>query len=160
MKKSSFLVLSVLVFSLAVSVGSVQAKPMGKPFVYQVNMAKTGWATSSLPWLREWNAGPIGWWGGGPPFPAEEDWMNNVYYCHGDWNMSCATHSGNFRYQWWIYWSDNPNENPTARNLGGEFTFSEGTGDFTGMSASGKAWVASIRSPIQHHIGTISGAPE
>ena len=73
--------------------------------------------------------------------------------------MECAILSGYFRYQVWIYWTQDPSVDPTARNLGGTFTFSEGTVDFAGMSASGKAWVGHWGSPIQHHVGVITGSP-
>ncbi len=182
MRRSCFLLLGILVAPLIVSVGTAQATPsQGKPFAYHVNMAKNGWATSSLPWLREWNIGPsmpIGWWPTSPyyadrglapppdppgfPFPPAEYWTDDERFCcHQDWNMTCAMYSGYFRYQVWIYWSDNPSVNPTARNIGGEFTFSEGTGDFADMSASGKAWVGHWAGPpIQHHVGMVTNPPE
>lgn len=163
--------LSVLAVSLIVSVGSVQAKSDGKLFTYNVNSgwvtpSLAGFGTSSLPWLRGHNVCPICWW---PDIPfdhtfVEEDWTDGIFYCHGDWCMECTLegYEGTFRYEWWVYWSDNPHENPKARNLGGEFTFSEGTGDLAGMYAYGITWVGhggAHPSPIQHHIGIITGAP-
>lgn len=175
MRKISVLLLSVLAISLFVSLGFVQStyaspekKLRWKPCWFVVSMHEENYAYtwSNLRWMREWNMHPIGPWVPGPM--VVEDWMDGVFYCHGDWCMVCELegYDGIFRYNWWIFWETSPYEDPSAECLGGCFTFSEGTGVFSDMQAFGKAWVTwhledgNRVLDYQIHIGLIRGAPK
>jgi hypothetical protein len=161
----SLALLIILAISLFLSLGFVQSasarKPIWKPFYFIVDIT-TGEAESSLWWLEGYNVYPIYWWGDPErsPFPPEEYWggpEDGFFVCHGDWCMGCVVYDGNFRYQWWIYWTDDPYINPYAQCAGGYFTFSEGSGDFAGMEAYG---IARVKWPYQYHFGLIYGEPE
>lgn len=109
------------------------------------------------------------WWGDPerPCFPPEDYTIDEKFYvCHGDWFVGCAVKEGNFRYQWWIFWrSEEAAGEPGAKSLGGFFIFSDGTGEFEGMWACGKAWVEMLPGeyfPVgyQYHKGLMFGGPE
>jgi len=139
-----------------------------EPFYYTVRV-DTGEAESNLDWLE--GCQPISWCPDSPywyedrgAFPTEE-YTCGIYVCHSDWVMYSEVYDDTFRYRWWIFWeSEEAAGQAGARSSGGCFVFSDGTGDFSGMQAFGRAWVEMDPGTFfphgyQYHVGWISEAP-
>lgn len=170
MRKVTALLLGFLAISLFVSLGFVQsayASPGDKPrkLYYNVFMP-TGEAESNIDWVKY--SYPMYWWGDPerPPFPPEEYMINQFYVCYGDWCVGSPGKEGSFRYQWWIIWrSYEAAGEPGAKSLGGLFIFNDGSGEFEGMWACGKAWVEMLPGQYypfgyQYHKGLMHGGPQ
>ncbi len=174
MRRVSILLLSVLAISLFVSFSFAQSASAScfkhRPFWFAVNLhpgPDYGYTSSNLRWMRGFNVHPIGPWIPGDPMVVE-DYMDGIFYCHGDWCMICELegYDGVFRYNWWIFWDTSPYVDPSAECVGGYFTFGEGTGGFSEMEASGKAWVtwhledSHKALDYQIHFGLLTEAPK